>query len=216
MAGLIALPPLSSLGVFVLAALLLLITPGPAVLYIVARSMDQGRRAGLVSVLGVHTGTVVHVTAAAVGLSALLLASAAAFTAVKFAGAGYLIFLGVRRLLDPAPVAVLVQAPVSPRRAFIDGVVVNVLNPKTALFFLAFLPQFVDPSRGAIGPQLLALGLVFMMLGFVTDGLYAITAGSAGRWLRASPRFLAGQRWVAGSMYIGLGVAAVFASGHRK
>src|SRR5262244_2832411 len=131
-------PDLASLAVFFVAALVLLLTPGPAVLYIVARSIDQGRRAGLVSMLGVHAGTLVHIAAAAAGVSAILAASATAFGAVKYLGAGYLVFLGLRRLRHRAPA--LAPGAASPRRlrrAFVDGVVVNVFNPKTALFFLA-------------------------------------------------------------------------------
>jgi threonine/homoserine/homoserine lactone efflux protein len=211
------IPPLSSLGLFIAAALVLLLTPGPAVLYIVARSLDQGRRGGLVSVLGVHAGTLVHVAAAAAGLSALLAASATAFSVVKYLGGAYLVYLGVRRLLDRR--AATASAPGSRRRlgrAFLDGVVVNVLNPKTALFFLAFLPQFADVSRGSVGAQILGLGLIFVALGLFTDGLYAVGAGTAARWLRGNPRFLASERWVSGSMYIGLGVAAALSSGPRK
>jgi len=213
----IALPDFASLGLFMAAALVLLITPGPAVLYIVARSIDEGRRAGLVSMLGVHAGTLVHVAAAAAGLSALLAASAMAFSAVKYLGAAYLIFLGARRLLDRT------TSVTSPRpgrrhlrRAFLDGVVVNVLNPKTALFFLAFLPQFVMTARGDVGAQILGLGLLFVGLGVITDGLYAVGAGTAAHWLRGNPQFARSERWVSGSMYIGLGVVAAFSSSHRK
>jgi len=210
------MPLPASLGLFVLAALVLLLTPGPAVLYIVTRSVDQGRRAGFVSVLGVHLGTLVHIAAAAAGLSALLAASAVAFGAVKYLGGAYLVYLGVRRLLArsaPGPGA-RARAP-RLSRAVLDGFVVNLLNPKTALFFLAFLPQFVDVERGHVGVQVLGLGLVFIALGLCTDGLYAFGAGTAARWLRGHPRFLAGERWVAGGMYIGLGVAATFATAHR-
>lgn len=213
----IVAPDLTSLGLFVVAALVLLLTPGPAVLYIVARSLEQGRRAGLVSMLGVHAGTLVHVAAAAAGVSALLAASATAFGIVKYVGAAYLVYLGVRRMLDRRPVlATEHRGARHLRRAFVDGVVVNVLNPKTALFFLAFLPQFVDVSRGAVGAQILALGAVFVMLGLVTDGGYALTAGTAAQWLRDRPRFLAGERWVSGGMYIGLGLAAAVSSANRK
>jgi threonine/homoserine/homoserine lactone efflux protein len=213
----ITLPDLASLGLFIAAALVLLLTPGPAVLYIVARSIDQGRRAGLVSMLGVHAGTLVHVAAAAAGLSVLLAASAMAFSVVKYLGAAYLVFLGVRRLLDRTT-SVTSRRPERRhlRRAFLDGVVVNVLNPKTALFFLAFLPQFVVTARGDVGAQILGLGLLFVGLGVVTDGLYAVGAGTAAQWLRANPRFLRGERWVSGSMYIGLGVVAAFSSADRK
>ncbi len=212
-----SLPELGSLGVFVVAAVLLLVTPGPAVLYIVARSIHEGRCAGLVSVLGVHTGTLVHVAGAAAGLSALLAASATAFTVVKYLGAAYLIYLGVRRLLDATIATAPGEAPrIQLRRAYLDGVVVNVLNPKTALFFLAFLPQFVDAGRGQVGAQVLGLGLLFVALGLVSDGLYALGAGSAAQWLRARPAFLARERWVSGGMYIGLGVVAALSSGQRK
>jgi threonine/homoserine/homoserine lactone efflux protein len=204
------------IGLFVLASLVLLLTPGPAVLYIVTRSIDQGRRAGLVSMLGVHVGTLVHIAAAAAGLSALLAASAAAFTAVKLLGAGYLVYLGLRRLLDRSAAAAAGEVRHRRlRRAFLDGVVVNVLNPKVALFFLAFLPQFVDVSRGHVGAQVLLLGMVFVGLGLITDGSYALTAGTAAQWLRRHPAFLAGERWVSGVMYLGLGVAAALSSGHQ-
>jgi threonine/homoserine/homoserine lactone efflux protein len=208
------LPEPSSLGIFVAAALVLLLTPGPAVLYIVARSIDEGRRAGLVSMLGVHVGTLVHVAAAAVGVSALLAASATAFAVVQYLGAAYLVYLGVRRLLDRGKPATLAPPPPL-QRAFLDGVVVNVLNPKTGLFFLAFLPQFVDVSRGHVAAQTLCLGLLFVALGIVTDGLYAVTAGTAAGWLRGHPQVVAGERWVAGSMYVGLGVVAALSSARK-
>jgi threonine/homoserine/homoserine lactone efflux protein len=213
----VVLPEWSSLGLFVIAALVLLLTPGPAVLYIVTRSIDQGRRAGLVSVAGVHVGTLAHIVAAAVGLSALLAASATAFGIVKYLGAAYLVYIGVRRLLDRrGPASVGPGEPKRLRRAFLDGVIVNVLNPKTGLFFLAFLPQFVTVSRGRVGEQIVWLGVVFVLLGAVTDSLYAVTAGSAARWLRGRPGFLSSERWVSGGLYIGLGVVAALSSGHRK
>src|SRR5262249_29467255 len=214
----ITLPDASSLGLFVVAALVLLLTPGPAVLYIVTRSIDDGRRAGLVSMLGVNVGTLVHVAAAAVGLSAVLVASATAFTIVKWLGAAYLVYLGVRRILDrtvPAAVATARRRR-QLRRAVVDGVVVNTLNPKTALVFLAVLPQFVGLARGRPEGQILALGLTFVLLGMVTDGAYALSAGTAARWLRGRPRFLASERWISGGVYIGLGVVAAASSGGRK
>ncbi|HXJ80715.1 MAG TPA: LysE family translocator [Candidatus Methylomirabilis sp.] len=213
----IVMPDLASLAVFFVAALVLLLTPGPAVLYIVTRSIDQGRRAGLVSMLGVHTGTLVHIGAAAAGVSAILAASATAFGVVKYLGAGYLVYLGVRRLRHRSPVLTATTPEHRRlRRAFLDGIVVNVLNPKTALFFLAFLPQFVDVSRGHVGLQTLTLGVIFVLLGLVTDGGYAVTAGTAAQWLRGHPRFVASEPWISGSMYIGLGVVAALSSNHRK
>jgi threonine/homoserine/homoserine lactone efflux protein len=200
-------------GLFIAASLVLLLTPGPAVLYIVARSVTQGRAAGLVSVLGIHLGTIVHIVAAAIGLSALVVSSALAFAVVKYLGAAYLIWMGVRTLMakDPDPEAPVVRAgPL--RRAFRDGFLVNLFNPKTAIFFLAFLPQFVDPARGALHWQILVLGLTFMGLGMVSDALFALAAGSAGDLLRRSRRFLRFQRWFAGTSFIGLGVTAALAT----
>jgi threonine/homoserine/homoserine lactone efflux protein len=200
-------------GLFIAASLVLLLTPGPAVLYIVARSVAQGRAAGLVSVLGIHVGTIVHIVAAAIGLSALVVSSALAFAVVKYLGAAYLIWMGVRTLMakDPDPEAPVVRAgPL--RRAFRDGFLVNLFNPKTAIFFLAFLPQFVDPARGALHWQILVLGLTFMGLGIVSDALFALAAGSAGDLLRRSRRFLRFQRWFAGTSFIGLGVTAALAT----
>src|SRR5437764_4868823 len=170
------MPDLTLWGLFVVASVVLLLTPGPAVLYIVARSVEQGRSAGLVSVLGIHLGTIVHITAAAIGLSALLVSSALAFAVVKYLGAAYLIWIGIRTLMarevDPdAP-----RIPAEPlRRVFRDGFVVNLFNPKTAIFFLAFLPQFVDPARGPLHWQILVLGFTFMGLGMISDGMFALT-----------------------------------------
>jgi threonine/homoserine/homoserine lactone efflux protein len=200
-------------GVFVVASVVLLLTPGPAVLYIVARSVEQGRAAGLVSVLGIHLGTIVHVAAAAVGLSALVVSSALAFAIVKYLGAAYLVWIGIRTLVakDPGPEAPAV--PAAPlRRAFRDGFVINLFNPKTAIFFLAFLPQFVDPARGAVHGQILVLGLTFMGLGIMSDGMFALAAGAAGDVLRRNRRFLRVQRWFAGTSFIGLGVTAALAT----
>jgi threonine/homoserine/homoserine lactone efflux protein len=200
------------------AAVVLLLTPGPAVIYIVTRSVDQGRRAGLISVLGVHAGTLVHVAAAAAGLSAVLVASATAFSVVKYLGAAYLIYLGIRQLIARAPEPTDVTLAAAPRlsRAFIDGFIVNVLNPKTALFFLAFLPQFVTVSAGAVPTQIACLGLVFCALGLLTDGLYALTAGSAAQWLRARRGVALTRRWIPATMYIGLGLATALSPSNRK
>ncbi len=212
--------PLSTtnLLLFIPAVVALIVTPGPAVLYIVARSIDQGRKAGLVSVLAIETGNLFHVVAATFGLSALLLSSALAFDLVKYLGAAYLIYLGIRKLTtrDEAE-----QARTGERkslgRIFSQGVVVAILNPKTALFFFAFLPQFVDAARGAVGLQFLLLGLIFVGIAIVTDSLYALAAGTAGRWLRGNLRYLRFQRYFSGTVYIGLGLtAALSSSGSRK
>lgn len=178
-------------------------------LYIVTRSIDQGRTAGIVSVLGVQVGTLLHVVAAALGASALLASSALAFTIVKYLGAAYLLYLGARKLLGhDQSQGLQMNGPRSLGRHFSQGVIVNLLNPKTALFFFAFLPQFVDPSKGAVGAQILFLGAIFVALGTCTDGLYAVLAGTMGHWLRGNIRFVRAQRYVAGSVYIGLGVPA--------
>jgi threonine/homoserine/homoserine lactone efflux protein len=208
------IPDLGSLAVFCVAALALLVVPGPAVLYVVTRSLHQGRRAGLASVLGIHVGTVVHIAAATVGLSALILSSAVAFTAVKIAGAAYLIALGLWTLFARrAEPDVVVGSQLRLRRAFAQGIVVNVLNPKTALFFLAFLPQFVDAQAPHPALQIAFLGLLFAALGLVTDSLWALAAGTAGGLLRGSRRYLRAQRYLAGGVYVGLGVATALAGG---
>lgn len=214
----IVIPDAASIGVFALAALALLLTPGPAVLYIVARSVEQGRLAGLVSVCGITTGTLVHVLAAALGLSALLASSALAFSAVKYAGAAYLIYIGVRRILDraAAPAAPGRLARRSLGRLYRDGFVVNLLNPKTALFFLAFLPQFIDPARGGAPFQVVFLGLLFALMGFASDGLYALAAGAAGRWVKRNSQYLRWERYLTGGVFIGLGVTAALAGNGRK
>jgi threonine/homoserine/homoserine lactone efflux protein len=210
------IPDAATLGLFVAAALALLLVPGPAVLYIVARSIDQGRSAGLVSVLGVHLGSLAHVTAAAVGLSSLLVSSALAFSVVKYAGAAYLIYLGVRALLTREEPGRIEVRPAPLRTLLRQGAVVNILNPKTALFFLAFLPQFVDPDAGYVAAQLVFFGLVFVALGLVTDSLYALAAGTAGGWLRSSRVFGGARRWVSGTVFIGLGLATALSGSRQK
>jgi len=211
------LSSLTNLSVFLGAALILLLTPGPAVLYIVARSLDQGRLAGLVSVLSIEAGNLVHVLAATLGLSAILASSALAFAIVKYLGAGYLVCLGLRRLLTgrsgAQPAALERQRP---GRIFRQGVAVAILNPKTALFFFAFLPQFVDASRGSATLQLLTLGCLFVGMAVVTDGLYALLAGSAGWWLKGTRPFVRVQRYVVGGVYIGLGVLAALTGAGRQ
>jgi len=205
----------SRLVVFVVAALALIVIPGPAVLYIVAQSINGGRVAGLVSALGVATGGLVHVCFAIAGLSAILVASATAFTVVKIAGAVYLIWLGVTTLLRKGDGRIGGHvAQEGHGRVYRRGVVVNVLNPKTAIFFLAFLPQFVDPDR-PVRPQLAVLGLVFVVLALASDSLWALAAGSAAGVLRGSARFLRVQRRISGTVFIGLGLATALA-GHRN
>jgi len=210
------MPPLSTLPVFAAASLALLVIPGPAVLYIVARSSAQGPKAGLVSVLGVHTGSIVHVFAAVVGLSAVVMASSIVFTTVKAIGGIYLVYLGIRTILDSRAATATTPPPPKPmRRLFLDGLVVNVLNPKVALFFLAFLPQFVDRAHGPIWSQTLVLGLLYIVLGLCSDGMYALVGGRAGRWLGRRAGLRRPTKYAEGGVLIGLGVTALLLP-HRR
>jgi threonine/homoserine/homoserine lactone efflux protein len=210
------MPSLATIVAFAAASLALLVIPGPAVLYIINRSVADGRKVGLASVAGVEVGTFVHVLAAALGLSAALAASALAFNTIKWLGVAYLAWIGVRTLLRPAVAAARdAGPPIEPSRAFTQGIVVNVLNPKIALFFLSFLPQFIDPELGSAGMQALVLGMVFVTLGFVTDGLYAVAASSLRTVLLRGRGLPFVQRYVAGTVYLGLGLLAATA-GHAR
>ncbi len=201
------MPALPTIELFVAAAFGLLIIPSPSVLYIVARSIDQGRQAGLVSALGVGIANLLHVAAATLGLSALLMASALAFTLVKYAGATYLIYLGVRTLLARGQSrSAAADKTRKLSRIFSQGVLVNLLNPKTALFFFAFLPQFVDPARGPAAGQFLFFGFLFVVMAICSDSTYAMLAGTLGGRLKESTAFLHIQRYFAGSIYVALGV----------
>jgi threonine/homoserine/homoserine lactone efflux protein len=209
-------PNHTSLLIFVSTAALLLAIPGPAVLYIVGRSIGQGRNAGLVSALGIGVGTLIHTAAAAVGLSALLVSSATAFSVVKYLGAAYLVYLGIQRLRSKESLAAVsdTSAPQATlARVFSQGIVVNVLNPKTALFFFAFLPQFIDPARGHVATQILCLGILFAAMGTTSDSLWALFSGSVAGWLRNNQRWMRNERYVSGGILISLGVATAFA-GH--
>lgn len=207
---------LSQLYLFIVATLALLLVPGPAVLYITARSASQGRVAGLVSVLAIETANLLQAVAATLGLSAILLSSALAFDLVKYLGAAYLIYLGIRKLLvaegttDSGDIRTE-----SLSRIYWQGFIINLLNPKTALFFFAFLPQFVNPARGDVTSQTLLLGVLFVALAIVTDSLYALLASSLAGRLRGNPRFLNGQRYFAGLVYVGLGITTAL-TGSRK
>ena len=207
------MPHTASLGLFVVASVALLLVPGPAVLYIVGCSLRHGRAAGLLSVLGICTGTLVHLVAATLGLSAALRASPIAFSIVRYAGAAYLVWLGARALRADEGSAGGPSAPRrdTPMQIYRQGVLVNVLNPKTALFFLAFLPQFVDQAAGAIAVQVLSLGGLFVLLSLVSDSVYAILAGTFGHYLQGHPRFWPTQRYVTGGIFLTLGLLAALA-----
>ena len=206
------MPDAATLAVFAVAAVTLLVIPGPAVLYIVSRSVGQGRAAGLASVCGIHVGSLLHVAAAALGLSALLVSSALAYDTVRYLGAAYLVWLGVQRLLardeDAGPAG---AARERLGRVFAQGVVVNVLNPKTALFFFAFLPQFVDAAAGSVPFQVAVLGATFVGLGLITDGAYALLASTGAGLLRRRRRAARASRLVSGGVLVGLGVTTALA-----
>ena len=203
------MPSLSTYTVFLATAMVLLLIPGPAVLYVVTRSIEMGRSGGIASVAGITTGTIAYVVLATVGLSSLILASTAAFDAVKYVGAAYLFILGVRRLLgqgleEPDEGAV----PRTRRRAYAQGIFVNLTNPKTIVFIFAFIPQFVDPDAQDAGLQVLALGLTFALLGFLSDSMWALAAGTVADRLRGSLAIARVQRWVGGGVLVGLGILA--------
>ena len=203
------MPAPPTLLLFAISALALIAIPGPNMIYIVTRTLNQGRAAGIASAFGVETGTLVHVALAVLGISALLAASPVAFTVVRYLGAAYLLYLGARALFTRyVPPAEVEQAPRSIRQAFTDGLVVNVLNPKVGLFFLAFLPQFVANDRSPTAVQTLILGGVFFLLALLLDLLYAFGSAALTGWLRRRSRLLRRQNQVAGGVYLALGVAA--------
>ena len=193
------MPSLSTYAVFLATAMALLAIPGPAVLYVVTRSIEMGRAGGVASVAGITTGTIVYVGLATAGLSSLILASRTAFDAVKYVGAAYLIVLGVRRLVTRTPDHVREEAaPRTRRRAYTQGVVVNLTNPKTIVFIFAFIPQFVDPNARHVWLQVLVLGLSFALLGFLSDNVYALAAGAVADRLRGSRKIARFERWFGG------------------
>lgn len=203
------MPELATLLLFAAASFALIVVPGPAVLYVITRSLDQGRSAGLASVAGVSVGAYVHIIAAAIGLSALLTSSVIAFSVVKYAGAAYLIYLGLQKLFSAPKLETNPKVASQPlKKIFFEGVVVNVLNPKSALFFLAFLPQFIDASLGSVAAQSLILGSVFVLVALVSDGAYALLASTFRSWLKRSQRFLRVQHYLSGGVYLALGLGA--------
>jgi threonine/homoserine/homoserine lactone efflux protein len=206
------MPDTSTYVLFVAAALVLLLVPGPAVIYVVARSVSGGRLTGLVSVLGIELGTLTHVAFAAAGLSAIVASSVVAFSVVKWLGAAYLVYLGLKQIFGRGGGEEEAPSPggdESRVRVFYQSVLVQILNPKVALFFLAFLPQFVDPSRGAAWTQVVVLGATLAFLGLFTDGLYALLGGTAGGWIRKRGGNLRrAGRYVTGGIYIALGAVA--------
>jgi threonine/homoserine/homoserine lactone efflux protein len=203
------MPETSRFGLFVVTSLVVLVMPGPAVLYIVSRGVDQGRMAGIVSALGVSAGSLVQVGGAALGLSALLLSSPIAFNVVKYLGAGYLMYLGLRNLVGGVAENEREELKLKTSiRNFTQGLVVQLLSPSSILFFFAFLPQFVSVSRGAVAVQIVFLGLVFVFLAILTGGLWGVAAGTARAWITSDRRLVRAQRYVTGTVFIVLGMAA--------
>jgi threonine/homoserine/homoserine lactone efflux protein len=209
------MPSSSTLAAFAAAAFVLIAVPGPNLMYLLARSIGQGRRAGVLSVLGIETGTLVHTAAAAVGLSAVLASSATAFAVVKYAGAAYLVYLGLRALAARETPERADVAPVSGRHVYRQAVLVQVLNPKVAIFFLAFLPQFMDPGHAA-APQVIVLGCTLAAMGLAIGLVEALTAGAVARRLRPrGARRRPWGRWASGCVYLALGVYAALSPAHR-
>ena len=209
------MPPASALAPFLGAALAMLLIPGPVVLYIITRSVERGRTEALVSIAGIGCASMVHAAAAVFGIAGLLAASPAAFHALQYAGAAWLVWLGIgafRARTDDRAVATGRQT--SLRGVFMEGFTVNILNPKAPLFFLAFLPQFVDPTRGAVSTQVAWLGGAFAVLGMTTDTLWAMAAHAAGRYLERHEGFLRNRHYVSGATLCALGLAAVFVAMH--
>lgn len=210
------MPDLNAIVTFAIASMALLLIPGPAVIYVLNRSVADGREVGLAAVAGLELGNLMHVLAASVGLSAVLATSATAFNVVKWLGAGYLIFVGLRTLTTKPQLIESLGTSVSRRRSFLQGIVVNTLNPKVALFFLSYLPQFIEADNGAAWSQAFILGIIFVAIGCLTDGTYALTA-SALRSVLVNGRTLPFvQRYVAGSVFIGLGLMASRASSRSQ
>ena len=196
---------------FLIAGLAVNFTPGPDMLYVTARSVGQGRKAGLVSALAIGTGCLVHILAAALGLSAIVGYSATAFMIIKMAGAAYLIYLGIRTWLDAGRPVEAKEITVDPlRKVFAQGVMVDVLNPKVALFFLAFLPQFASPSSEWFTVQIVVLGLVFNTTGTIVNSMVALIAGAAGNWLKKPATQGLGWR-LSGVIFMAMGLGLAVA-----
>ena len=210
------MPTLTTFLVFAAATVALVAIPGPNALYIATRSASQGRRTGVASALGVEAGTLVHISASALGVSALIASSATAFATLKWLGVAYLVYLGARSLRRRAPAGGhALPARVRLGRAFGEGALVNVLNPKVALFFLAFLPQFLDPARGGAATQTLALGAAFFVIALAMDLLYVAGASALAARVRGRARFARRERHVTGAIYLLLGGAAALVGGSR-
>jgi len=198
--------PIENLVAFVIASIVIIVIPGPSVLFVIGRSIALGRRAGILSVVGNALGTIPAVLAVAFGVGAIIASSVVAFTVIKIAGAAYLVYLGVQAIRHRHRHTR--SAPSSPTRArtlLAQGFIVGMTNPKTIAFFVAVLPQFVDPASGTVWAQLLLLGLTFQLLALLCDGAWAMAAGTARDWFARSPRRISTLSGAGGVMMIGLG-----------
>jgi threonine/homoserine/homoserine lactone efflux protein len=197
----------TSLTLFIAASWVLILTPGPDMIYVLTRGIAQGKQAGVVSALGVTLGILVHTLAAALGLAIVLQTSALAFRIVKYVGALYLLYLGMKTLKDRSSLTLAPgHQPRQLRTLFWQGVLSNVTNPKVALFFLAFLPQFVHPNQGHVPVQMIMLGLIFAFFGVIYLSGLGYTAGHVGTWIAQHPRYLKPLRWATGGIFLGLGL----------
>ncbi|MGB5975409.1 MAG: LysE family translocator [Nodosilinea sp.] len=202
----------TSFSLFLAAVAVITITPGPDTFYVLGRSLEQGRLAGMISSLGIFVGNLGHTTAAAVGLSALLMTSALAFNIVKYAGAAYLVYLGIQAILNRSHGSALPTAPrASLIKIFLQAILTNLLNPKAALFFLAFIPQFIDPAAGPMALQTLRLGVIVAATSSLWLALIAAMVATAGQNLSHHPKAIALQRWITGSLFVGLGLRLAIA-----
>ncbi len=210
------MPSAPTFASFALAATALILLPGPAMLFLVSRGIGQGRRLALASTLGIEAATAMMVLATAFGLTALISSSVIAFSVVKYAGAAYLVYLAIREFRSRGRFALRDRPVTTARRAFLDAFLVGISNPKTAVFFVAFFPQFVHPASGPVWTQVLALGGVFIGIGLLFDSLYALSAGSLGSWLQRHPRAVGRQKLVSGSIYLALGGMAAASGGPQR
>lgn len=214
------MPELSTLLLFAVSTFLVAITPGPDQIYIATRSMAQGLGAGFVSALGIYTGILLHIGAVVFGLSVVLAASPVAFAVMQICGSSYLIYLGIRALLESnSPTNTPLETLITPQeinllRIYLDGIIINILNPKAMLFFLAFLPQFVDPSLGNIRVQMLYLGLVAIIVGFPVDAGIGLLFATLKNWLERHHQFrtiaMSLGKWFTGIVFIGLGLNTAY------
>jgi threonine/homoserine/homoserine lactone efflux protein len=201
----------ANFSLFLLAALIIAVIPGPGIFYVAARTLSEGKRAGIASTFGTASGGLVHVVAGGLGVSAIIVASAQLFTGLKLVGALYLVWLGIRTIREARHAPLAQINPVGAKRAFRDGIVVEALNPKTAIFFLAFIPQFLDPTTGHPALQFMALGLISVALNTFADVIVVAAASTARTTLEHRPRFVQRLRQGSGLFVAGLGISLALA-----